>query len=57
MKPEREVARYFTTTKACSCPDFRFRGRFRPCKHVKALREAQALITAQKRKWDTVARS
>jgi len=21
----------------CSCPDFRFRGRVRPCKHLRAL--------------------
>lgn len=39
--------RYYTTTLACSCPDFFFRGRQRPCKHVVALRDAHALINAQ----------
>ena len=45
------VARYFTTVDACSCPDWRFRGRYRPCKHVKALREAEALLAANAVKW------
>ena len=45
-------ARYFTTISppSCSCPDWHFRGRYRPCKHVKALREAEALVTAQNAK-------
>ena len=46
--------RYFTSVDACSCPDWKFRGRFRPCKHVKALREAYETIKAANRKWDMV---
>ena len=30
--PIAEVAKYFTTSKACSCPDWQYRGRVRPCK-------------------------
>ena len=36
---------------ACSCPDFFYRGRLRPCKHVKTLREALAVIAATNLKW------
>ena len=39
--------KYFTTTRACSCPDWQYRGRYRPCKHIKALVAAYALIQAQ----------
>ena len=49
-KPE---AKYFTSTEACSCPDWRFRGRQRPCKHVEALRQAVAVIAATNAKWAT----
>ena len=45
------VVNYYTTTEACSCPDFRYRSHIRPCKHVKALRDAHALIDATNRKW------
>ena len=46
------VVNYYTTTEACSCPDFRYRGRLRPCKHIRRLRDAHALIEATNRKWD-----
>ena len=39
---------YYTTPQACSCPDHRFRGRERPCKHVKRLRAARRLIDNQR---------
>ena len=42
---EKPAARYFTTVDRCSCPDFRFRGRQRPCKHVLALRTALDVLT------------
>ena len=44
-------AKYFTTKTHCSCPDFWHRGRYRPCKHVRRLQEAEALIAGQARKW------
>lgn len=40
--------RYYTTERACSCPDWKFRGRSRPCKHVKALRKAGELVESQR---------
>ena len=43
-------ARYFTNAQTCSCPDFWFRGHLRPCKHVRAIRQAEALLAAQHRK-------
>ena len=54
---ERRVADYFTTTNACSCPDFRYRGRLRPCKHISALVDAYALIRAVLRKWESISTS
>ena len=47
------VADYFTTVSppCCSCPDFRFRGRIRPCKHVAQLRAAYELIQRVEAKW------
>ena len=47
--------RYFTTINpaCCSCADWEFR-RMRQggvCKHVLRLREAEALLEAQARKW------
>ena len=49
-----EAAKYFTTAEppCCNCPDWLYRGRERPCKHVKALQEAHALIAATNRKWE-----
>ena len=46
-------APYFTTTRpmACSCKDWRFRGHARPCKHIRALLDAEVLIAANERKW------
>ena len=44
-------ARYFTSSEACSCPDWAYRGRYRPCKHIKALREALAVLDANTAKW------
>ena len=38
---------YFTTVHGCSCADWRWRGRCRPCKHVRALRAAYELVAAQ----------
>ena len=43
MKREHK---YFTTTICCSCPDYYYRGRIRPCKHVVALRDAHQLLEA-----------
>ena len=40
--------RYFTTVDACSCLDWWYRGRLRPCKHVKALRGAVDLIESHR---------
>ena len=48
------LVRYYTAVDRCSCPDWRFRGQIRPCKHIKALRDALALIDATRRKWDTL---
>ena len=41
--------RYRTTIEpcACSCPDWQYRGRLRPCKHVSRLREAKNYVEAQ----------
>ena len=50
---EHRVRDYFTSLDACSCPDFRYRRRARPCKHVAALRDAYKLIKAVLRKWET----
>ena len=49
-----EPARYYTSTEACSCPDFVYR-RMRAkqyCKHQKALNAALELIDANVAKWD-----
>ena len=46
-------SRYFTSEIACSCPDFLYRGRYRACKHVRALREALAVLDATNAKWAT----
>ena len=43
--------KYYTTTSHCSCLDFWYRGHIRICKHVRRLREAEALLEAQARKW------
>ena len=43
--------KYLTSTDTCSCPDFQYRGRERPCKHVVALVEAYRLIAATAAKW------
>ena len=48
-----EPSKHFTTLKGCSCPDWRFRGHIRACKHVRALREALELIESVKAKWQT----
>ena len=49
-----EPARYFTAANppACSCPDFWYRGRERPCKHVRELRAAYGIIEANRLKWE-----
>ena len=41
--------KYFTKVNppCCSCPDWLYRGRIRPCKHVRRLRDAYALIASQ----------
>ena len=39
--------RHFTTERGCSCPDWLYRPRKRPCKHVRRLVEARELIEAQ----------
>ena len=48
-----QPARYYTTADppACSCPDFCHRGRERPCKHIRALRDALELVAAVGEKW------
>ena len=45
-------AQYFTDTNACSCPDFQYRGRERPCKHIRAYREALEIVATVERKWE-----
>ena len=47
------ASKHFTTIDppCCSCADWKYRGHIRPCKHVKALQEAEALLEAQARKW------
>ena len=47
----QEQARYFTTTEACSCPDWRWRRPEAGCKHMLALRRAMAVVEANKAKW------
>ena len=42
---------YFTDTEACSCPDFKYRGRLRPCKHIIELREAFDQIEKVELRW------
>ena len=42
--------KYFTDSQACSCKDFWYRGHIRACKHVKAIRQAEGLLDAQRRK-------
>ena len=51
--PTPAAARYYTTTSppCCSCPQWRYRPSARPCKHVKALADAEALVAAQAAKW------
>ena len=43
------TVKYFSTLAACSCPDWKFRRRSpgQPCKHVKRLQDARALLEAQ----------
>ena len=47
--------RYFTTANppACSCKDWEYRGSRtgRPCKHIRALVEAETLLNANDAKW------
>ena len=46
-------SRYFTSTVACSCPDYVYR-RMRlglPCKHIRRLQEALALLSSNRAKW------
>ena len=47
-------AKYFTSLDGCSCPDWRYRGHIRPCKHVSALRDAVAVLEANAAKWASV---
>ena len=46
-------SRYFTTVNppCCSCLDFWYRGHIRICKHVRRLREAEALLAANTARW------
>ena len=44
-----EQPRHYSTTAACSCADWKYRPRARPCKHVKAIWQARDLIGAQGR--------
>ena len=44
-------SKYFTSSDACSCLDFFYRGRCRACKHIKALRDALAVLDANTAKW------
>ena len=41
--------RHYSTSSGCSCEDWKYRPARRPCKHVKALRQAHDLIEAQNR--------
>ena len=38
------VTKYDTTPQECSCPAWQFRPAERPCKHVRALREALEVV-------------
>ena len=38
------VGKYETRPNRCGCPDWRFRPDTRPCKHVRALRDAVAVL-------------
>ena len=38
------VSKYDTRPNRCDCPDWRYRPERRPCKHVRALREAVAVL-------------
>ena len=48
---------YYTTARppCCSCKDWEYRGSRtgRPCKHIRRLGDAEALLAATKRKWRT----
>ena len=44
----KDRPRHYTTMDGCSCPDWQYRGRERPCKHVRRLRAAVDLIHSQK---------
>ena len=54
---KRAGARYYTSTEACSCPDWTWRGsrpgkhHGRPCKHITALRRAVSLLAQNSVKW------
>ena len=43
------TVKYFSTLTRCSCPDWFYRRRSpgQPCKHVKRLQDARALLDAQ----------
>ena len=47
----QEQAKYFTTSEACSCPDWRWRRPEAGCKHMRELRAAEALLEAHRTKW------
>ena len=48
-----ERSKYYTTADppACSCPDWQYRGHIRPCKHIRRLQEAEALIASNRAQW------
>ena len=43
------LVKYVSTLTRCSCPDWHYRRRSpgQPCKHVKRLQDARALLMAQ----------
>ena len=48
INTDREGGMYYTTETACSCPDWQYRGRDRPCKHVERLRTALETVKGQR---------
>ena len=58
----RPGARYYTSTEACSCKDWEYRGsrpgkyHNKPCKHMASLRQALQLLGRNAAKWATAER-
>ena len=45
---------YYTTPTACTCPAWTYRPQSRPCRHVKAVQDALAVLKAAIQPWAAV---